>query len=176
MVTGPKFPKLFVFVFLAGLIIDQLVKFWVRAAMFEGQTIARPLPGVFELKLTYNEGIAFGMFQGMGQIFSPIAIAIAGACFWWCRKHPEAGKFVHFAVGLLAGGAIGNLIDRVWLGKVTDMFWFRLINFPVFNFADSCITVAVILLLAQSFRESAKEAVPQESAAPATVSADQSLT
>lgn len=56
-------------------------------------------------------------------------------------------------LGMLAAGAIGNLIDRLWMGKVTDMFWFRLINFPVFNVADACITVSAILLAIMSIRQ-----------------------
>jgi signal peptidase II len=53
----------------------------------------------------------------------------------------------------LAAGAIGNLIDRLWMQKVTDMFWFRPINFPVFNIADSCITVAAIILVVKGMTE-----------------------
>ena len=60
-------------------------------------------------------------------------------------------------MGLLASGALGNLYDRVVNGRVTDMFYARIIDFPVFNVADSCITVATVLLILIWWKESAKQ-------------------
>ena len=138
----------FYVVLLATILLDQLVKYWVRGAIPEMGSIAgKPWPGVFELTLTYNKGIAFGMFNGKGALLAPIAIVIAGGAALYSLKHKEEGWTSHLAMSLLASGAIGNLIDRIFAGKVTDMFWFRLINFPVFNIADSCITIATILLI-----------------------------
>ena len=117
----------------------------------------KPWPGIFELTLTYNQGIAFGMFDGHGKFLSPIAIIIAAGATWYSLKHPDESWPSHLAMGLIGAGSIGNLIDRVWLGKVTDMFWFRLINFPVFNVADSCITVAVCILIIIWWREALKD-------------------
>jgi len=77
----------------------------------------------------------------------PIALAMAGFAAWHTWKHPEAPKIVHITTATLAAGAIGNMIDRVMAQKVTDMFWFRLINFPVFNVADVCITFAGTMLV-----------------------------
>ncbi len=129
-------------------IVDQAVKAWVRGAVPEYGTLqGKPFPGVFELTLTYNKGVAFGFLNGKGTYLAPIAIIIAGGATWYSLKHKEEGWTSHLAMSLLASGATGNLIDRVWLGKVTDMFYFRLINFPVFNVADSCITIATILLI-----------------------------
>lgn len=130
------------------LVIDQAVKAWARGAMNpRGSFGGKPWPGVFELTLTFNQGIAFGMFDGRGKFLSPIAMIIAGGATWYSFRHREEGWLSHLAMGLITAGAIGNLIDRLWRGEVTDMFWFRLINFPVFNVADSCITVAVALLI-----------------------------
>ena len=131
------------------LVVDQVVKAWARGAAenVEGRVIYPLWPGVFELKLLYNRGIAFGMLQGMGVWLAPIAIAITVAAAYHVYKNPRESKVVHFGLALLAAGAIGNVIDRIWLGKVTDMFWFRLIDFPVFNVADSCITIAAGLLV-----------------------------
>jgi len=130
-----------------------MVKGWARGAMSEGGSIALPWPGVFELKLTYNEGVAFGFLKGLGVFLSPIAIAISlGAC-WYSLKHPKEGAASHIAMGLLASGALGNLIDRLFRGRVTDMFYARIIDFPVFNVADSCITVATVLLILIWWRE-----------------------
>ncbi len=87
------------------------------------------------------------MLQGFGLLLAPIAVAIAVAAFLHSRKHPEDQNGMHLAMGLLAGGALGNLWDRLAYQKVTDMFWFRAIDFPVFNVADSCITVAAVILV-----------------------------
>ncbi len=130
------------------LLLDQAVKLWVMNAIPRGGSIhGLPFPGVFEMTLQYNKGIAFGFLQGKGKLLSPIAIAIAGITCWYSFKHPKEALHTHIALALLASGALGNLIDRIFREQVTDMFWFRLINFPVFNVADSCITVATILLI-----------------------------
>lgn len=139
-------PMLFCAVFVVTLIADQLIKAWARKTFVVHEAPGFPFPGVFEFTLTYNKGIAFGMLQGLGVIFAPVAILIAVMAFRFCWKHPAESRLTHFALALLASGAVGNLIDRAWLGKVTDMFWLRLINFPVFNFADACITAGAVLL------------------------------
>lgn len=128
--------------------IDQIVKIWIRSAIpIHGSLNGLPWPGVFELTLTYNKGVAFGMFQGFGIFLAPIAVAIAVGCGIYSWRHPQESAWSHSAMSLLASGAVGNLYDRVVEGRVTDMFWFRLIDFPVFNVADACITVATCLLI-----------------------------
>lgn len=136
---------------LAGvcLVIDQVVKNWARSASGgqEHKSFLVVWPEVFEFQLVYNEGIAFGMLKGAGVWLTPIAMIIAVGAAWYSLKHPKEPKLTHVTMALLASGAIGNLIDRLTNeGKVTDMFWFRAINFPIFNFADVCITVAGFLL------------------------------
>jgi len=135
----------FLFWFVAFLALDQGVKAWCRHKFVIGEKLAFPIPNVFEITLTYNKGIAFGFFQGSGVLFAPVAILITLWAFLFCRQHSHERRWVHLAAALLASGAIGNLIDRVWLGKVTDMLWFRAINFPVFNIADSCITIGALM-------------------------------
>ena len=157
--------RLFVALFGGMIVIDQLVKLWARNSFAERQSSEFPWPGVFEFTLTYNKGIAFGMLQGFGIYLAPIAIAIAGGAFWYVTRHKHESVWMHVSLGLIASGAVGNLIDRIWLGKVTDMFSFRLINFPVFNVADSCITVGAILLvligLLESFRKPQKDSLDE---------------
>jgi signal peptidase II len=131
------------------LVVDQLVKAWARQT-FAVNTNAlggAPFPGIFELTLTYNEGIAFGLFQGRGVLLTPVAILMAAAAGVYSWRHPKEHAVTQVAMGLLASGALGNLIDRLFLKHVTDLFYFRLINFPVFNVADACITVSAILLI-----------------------------
>jgi signal peptidase II len=144
---------------------DQVLKAWVRHAMPIGGSLdGLPWPGVFELKLTYNEGVAFGAFQGFGRFLAPVAVAIFLGSSWYAFKHPRESVLIHVATGLLAAGAIGNLWDRVFEGRVTDMLWFRPINFPVFNIADACITVATILLIVTWWSDALKAKQPPQPA------------
>ena len=138
---------LFWTVFLLMLAVDQGVKAWVRGAFYEHEAPGYPWPGVFEITLTYNKGIAFGMLQGFGVVLAPIAIAMAAVAAIYTYRHPKESLWIHASMALLSAGALGNLYDRLILGKVTDMFWFRAIDFPVFNVADACITVAAVILI-----------------------------
>lgn len=137
----------------ALLATDQGVKYWIRGNLRIGQSIGSPLPGFFEITHTENHGIAFGMFQGGGVFFAPVAILMAIALAVWSYRKPNEPWHFHLAIGLLASGALGNLYDRVRYGKVTDMFWFRAIDFPVFNVADACITVGAAIMIVLSLFE-----------------------
>ena len=141
------------------LVLDQVTKSWVRSHIPQHGSWngGWPIPRVFELTLTYNQGIAFGLFQGLATLMTPIAVLIAGAAGWYSFRHPQEIVLSHVSMGLLASGALGNLYDRLFdADGVTDMFWFRTIDFPVFNVADSCITVATILLIATWWIDSAR--------------------
>ncbi|MBI5707232.1 MAG: signal peptidase II [Armatimonadetes bacterium] len=144
--------RIFLTVFTLSVIVDQVVKEIVRQTLNPHQSVG-PWPGVFEITLQTNEGIAFGMFQGIAIFLTPIAIAIGIGSYLYSKNHPQESAWIHTAMALLAGGALGNLIDRVFLGRVTDMFAFRLIHFPVFNVADSCITIAAAILILKWSRE-----------------------
>lgn len=149
-----KHQRLFWILFFAMLLADQLVKLWSRnmAGDVEGRTFLPLWPNVFELTLTFNEGVAFGMFQGKAIFLTPIAIVIAALAAVYSYRHPKETMWVHAGMSLVASGALGNLYDRLIHGKVTDMFHIRAINFPVFNVADACITVgAAILIIAWGF-------------------------
>ncbi|MCG9894901.1 MAG: signal peptidase II [Fimbriimonadaceae bacterium] len=149
--------RLFLILFVVMLLVDQGSKWWAReAAMWvEGRSLYPLWPGVFELKLVYNRGVAFGMLQGKGVLMAPIALLMTGYAAWYSWKHPMERTLVHVVCGLLAAGAIGNMIDRLWLGKVTDMFWIRVINFPVFNVADVCITFAGVGMVLAALTDAA---------------------
>jgi signal peptidase II len=139
--------------FVGLLIVDQWVKAWVRNNLRLEESRAW-WPNVFELRRTYNEGIAFGLLSGKGVLLTPVAVIIAAGAVWYVYRHPKESRWNHVAFGLLASGAVGNLYDRVVMKQVTDMFFFRAINFPVFNVADACITVATIMLMIGWWRES----------------------
>jgi signal peptidase II len=98
--------------------------------------------------LTYveNRGAAFGILQGQRWIFIVLTVVIAAAIAYYLIKIPNKEIFLKTALSLVLGGAVGNLIDRVRLGYVVDMFDFTLINYPVFNIADSSLVIGSILL------------------------------
>ncbi|HWD41566.1 MAG TPA: signal peptidase II [Fimbriimonas sp.] len=141
-------------------VLDQLVKLWTRHNLNQGQALPYPFPGIFEIELTYNQGIAFGYFQGKGVLLAPIAVIISAGSIWHAIKHPEESRWNHVGFGLLAAGALGNLFDRLVFQRVTDMLSFRLIHFPVFNVADSCITVATVMLIVGWWVEASKRKDP----------------
>ena len=131
---------------LGALAVDQIAKMMVRSAMVEQQSV--PLLGRL-IHLTYvrNEGAAFGLFPGRQPVFivTSLLVLFVIAAFWR-RTRPVQWPVV-IALGLVTAGAVGNLIDRVILGHVTDFFEFGFVEFPVFNVADSCIVVGVAMLM-----------------------------
>lgn len=123
---------------------DQATKFLVRDLMQPDQTF--PLIDGF-LKLTYvrNTGAAFGMFSHGRPIFVIATIIAIVLILVYHYKTKETNVWFNLALGLELGGALGNLVDRVFLGWVTDFI--HVMKFAVFNAADSAITVGVCLLL-----------------------------
>jgi signal peptidase II len=126
------------------LAIDQTTKVWARALLAPARSIAI-IPGVFELSYIHNTGAAFGVLAGGRSIFIATSLVVlAGIAFVWFRYHPR-GSFIVLALGLVSGGALGNLIDRVVAGQVTDFLYLH--YWPVFNVADSAIVVGVAILV-----------------------------
>ncbi|MFI5385607.1 MAG: signal peptidase II [Fimbriimonadales bacterium] len=138
---------IFFVLLISMLAVDQAIKYWAEAHLAPGQSSGWPWPRFFELQLTHNEGIAFGMAPGKGGLFTPIALLISFGAGWYSWRHPKESAWMHTAMALLAAGALGNLYDRVRFGWVRDMFAARFINFPVFNWADTCITIATAILI-----------------------------
>lgn len=124
---------------------DQLTKTCVMLTMSEGET--KPLiEGVFHFTHIKNTGASWGMFAGARVLFILLTLIVLCGLFVWYQKKKPKDRFLMTALSLIAGGAVGNLIDRIISGRVTDFFDFRLIHFPVFNIADIAITVGAILL------------------------------
>ena len=92
-----------------------------------------------------NTGVAFGMFQGMGGVFTVMAIIVSGAIIYFYPRVLDEGWTFRLAMMLCLGGALGNLVDRITSGYVTDFI--SVGNFFVFNVADSSITVGVGFLI-----------------------------
>ncbi|MEO7453962.1 MAG: signal peptidase II [Fimbriimonadales bacterium] len=138
----------------AGLILlDQATKALARGNMAEGGFIT-VIPHVLDFTLVFNQGIAFGMLQGWGGWLAPIALAMTGFAFWMYVKREPSDKMQALVAILVAGGAIGNVIDRLAMGRVTDFINIRII--PVFNFADTYITIAFLVMAALILRPEKK--------------------
>jgi signal peptidase II len=141
---------------LVVLVLDMLSKAWVSANIADHSP--RPIiEGFLRLRYTQNTGAAFGMLQGWTGALSIAAVAIIAAILLSAARMGNHNRLLVPAVGLVLGGAIGNLYDRLTLGYVRDFIevygphieWEgRIYTFPVFNVADSAITVGVILIMA----------------------------
>lgn len=128
-------------------IADQLSKYWAVTALEQGPLVL--IPDVFELELHRNPGIAFSMLSGQGWIFIPTSIIMTVLLTVVLLRSPmRKSKLFCISTVLIIAGAIGNLIDRIVLGKVIDFFSFTLIDFPIFNFADCCVVIGAVLLFA----------------------------
>jgi signal peptidase II len=159
-------------VLIAGVIIliDQLSKAYIRANFIEGVDMWAPwnwmLPYARILYVS-NTGAAFGMLKGMGGVFTILAILVSLANIYYFPRVSEKDWALRLAMGLQLAGALGNLIDRVVYGNVTDFI--SVGNFPVFNIADASITIGVIVLILSMWvqeRREEKAADGKEAAAP----------
>lgn len=155
------------FLFAAVLVVlDQLLKYVVVRTLHFGEPVA-VLP-FFSLSLTYNPGAAFSFLaQASGWqrwFFIAIALAASALISYMLFKHRREA-YLCFALALVLGGAIGNLIDRVISGAVVDfvLLHWRQYQWPAFNLADSCISVGAVLLIWDSFVRSRAERSEQES-------------
>lgn len=126
---------------------DQLTKWWALQQLAAGASLP-VIPGVFHLTLVHNRGVAFGLLAQAGWLVMLIALVVVAALLIAVVRRPlaphHASPVTAVGLGLIAGGAVGNLLDRVRLGAVVDFLDFRI--WPVFNLADSCITVGAIVM------------------------------
>jgi signal peptidase II len=131
-------------------VADQFSKWWAQSHLVFGAS--RPVTPFFHLTLVYNTGSAFGFFSGNNKALVILAFLILGSLLYSARGLTERGG-IWGAVGvaLVMGGAVGNIIDRVQIGQVVDFFDFRI--WPVFNVADSAITVGAGCLIIGLWRK-----------------------
>lgn len=128
---------------------DQWTKWWVRENIaFGGEWLPDWLMWLSpyaRLVHWYNSGAAFGMFQNGNLVFTILAFLVIGAIIYYFPHAEPDDWTLKLAMGLQLGGAMGNLIDRLLMGKVTDFI--SVGAFPVFNIADASISVGVAILL-----------------------------
>ena len=128
------------------IIIDQAIKWISRTKLtkFESYPV---IDGFFHFTYVENRGAAFGMLQNKTWFFVLITLLVVGYMIYFTKKNKNIDKKLTFVLSIITAGAIGNLIDRIWLGFVVDLFDFRGIWQFVFNFADICVVVGGILLI-----------------------------
>jgi len=137
--------------FLVALLVlaaDQLSKLWVRENLLVGESV--PKEGILRLTYVTNEGIIFGLsaHPAVSLIF-PILV-VAAVLFLYYRYPMFHSGLIKVALGLVIGGSLGNLVDRIAFGYVTDFIDFRLwgdYHWPAFNLADSALVIGIILFV-----------------------------
>jgi signal peptidase II len=138
---------------LAVLVGDQLSKMWFLSQGFPVGG-SREVFWPFSLTMVWNKGVSFGLFRGEAEwvrwVLTIFSLVVAIVIAFWARK--VSRPLLGWAFGLIMGGAVGNMIDRIRFGAVADFLDFTALKFPwVFNVADSAISIGVVLLLIDTF-------------------------
>jgi len=146
---------------LVVIILDQVTKFWAASAL--SYAVPVPILPGFNLTLMHNPGAAFSFLGDAGGwqrwLFLALALGVSGWLALWLRKLGEGERWMGLALALLIGGALGNAIDRVYLGYVIDFIDWHCCSYhwPAFNIADSAISFGAVLLFILMLREDKKE-------------------
>lgn len=186
MPSVPRRWKIFLLVAFASLVLDQASKLWARGLPVVGPDCSGsvvdkiaahtcfgdPVPvigGYWDWRLSMNPGSAFGLFHsatGARIFLSIVGIIAVFGMGWMVRRAKDSQGALALALGLVAGGAIGNLVDRIYYGVVTDFtlwHWRDKAEWPVFNVADVVLVIGVGLLLLDVGKEGKK--APKKKAA-----------
>ncbi|MCX8037122.1 MAG: signal peptidase II [Candidatus Sumerlaeia bacterium] len=152
-------------------ILDQLTKYWAVKVLAPGRTIV-----IFEnfLQLTYatNRGGAAGLLQSQPQLLTVLSILALGVILWWALTVPREERVARFGFGMILGGAVGNLLDRLFRGgfffntyvvDFIDAHWYNQehLHWPTFNLADTAICTGIAVVLIGSLFGPRKAAAPQ---------------
>lgn len=155
-----RFPVWFPLLLAALLILaDQALKDWALANLKYGAAPIPVIPGLLDWVLTFNTGAAWSMFSGSAKLLAFGRLLVGLGILGYLLVRPQ-NRFLTVVLSMIAAGAIGNAIDGILKGKVTDMIHTPLFsavtqaingsNFPIYNIADSCVVVGTILLLIAS--------------------------
>lgn len=129
-------------------VLDQFTKV-LALQNLKGQEPITIIPDVFQLLYVENRGAAFGILQNKQWVFLIITAIVLAALIWALPRMSRERHFLPLRLCLcfIGAGAVGNMIDRIFRGYVVDFFYFKLIDFPVFNVADIYVTTSAIVLI-----------------------------
>jgi len=152
---------------LAVLVLDQITKKIVENGMEVGDKIS-VIGTFFMFHYIRNDGAAFSMLRNQRVLFIVITMCVVIGIIWYIQRNRTTGRRLFLAaLGLILGGAVGNMIDRILYGEVVDFFQFTFGNyiFPIFNIADIGITVGVAMILLDTLLDMKNQGAA-DSAAP----------
>ncbi|MBU9712442.1 signal peptidase II [Evansella tamaricis] len=140
------------------ILIDQFTK-WLVVQNMELRESIPLIEGVIHLTSHRNAGAAFGMLQGQMWLFYIATVIVTAVVIYYIQVHVKESRWFGISLGLVLGGAIGNFIDRVFLGEVVDFIdvYIFTYNFPIFNVADSALVVGVCMLIIHVIKEEKKQ-------------------
>ena len=136
--------------------LDQLTK-WLAVIFLEGEASFPLWQDVFHLTFVKNPGAAFGMLSNSRWVFMVTSTVAIIAVMYYLIRYRPTNKWLVWALSMIVGGGIGNMIDRISLGYVVDFFDFTRINFAVFNVADSFVCVGAGILMVYMIMDIVKE-------------------
>ncbi|MBE3596261.1 MAG: signal peptidase II [Hydrogenibacillus sp.] len=140
------------------LLLDRVSKLWISARLAPGESIA-VWPGVLHITAHENAGAAFGLLQGARFFFLLITVVVIFAILWYLPRAMRQSAWLAVSLALILGGALGNFVDRAATGRVIDFIDVRIIHYPIFNVADSAITIGAALWFWTALRRTDRSAV-----------------
>ncbi len=164
MNRSPK--RLFLLLSLAVVVADQWSKWLVERhlPLFGSHSV---IPGFLDLTHVRNTGVAFGLFAARGNIWGTIALSLLGLAAMavigiYFRRTPDDERLLLASLALILGGALGNLLDRLFAGAVTDFIdvYYGGYHFHTFNLADSAITIGIVLMALDALRRRHEKPAP----------------
>ncbi len=143
-----------------SLALDQATKWWIIEKVMQPPRVI-PVTGFFNLVMGWNRGVSFGMFNNDSNlnvwVFSGLSLIVVAFLVNWLRS--VEGNWTAISLGMVIGGALGNVVDRVHLGAVADFLDFHIgsWHWPAFNVADSSITLGAAMLVLETLFNSEKK-------------------
>ena len=136
-----------------------VLRFWARPRVLD-RTFSALIPGVINVKLATNRGMAFSMFSGQGLWLTALTFLLLAGVSAWLVARPDEPPLYRAGLWLIVGGGLGNLFDRVTRGYVVDFIELAFVRFAVFNVADVCICVGAALVVAGALLGDRKKEAP----------------
>lgn len=127
-------------------LVDQIIKLIITKSMYLYQSI-KVLPNFLYITYVENDGAAFSILSGGRWFFVIIGVIALVLMFKFIYDDSKVSKFDTISYSLVTSGIVGNLIDRIYLGKVIDYIDVRILDFPIFNFADICIVIGTFMII-----------------------------